>query len=59
DNRAALEIYEEQVKSFGFRATTVESGVEAIAELKKAHSKGDILTAWGDYSKKVTILKLV
>ncbi|MBF0390036.1 MAG: response regulator [Desulfamplus sp.] len=42
DNRAALEIYEEQVKSFGFRATTVESGVEAIAELKKAHSKGDI-----------------
>lgn len=40
DNEIALEIYEEQIKSFGFSVTTVNSGIKAIQELDRASSEG-------------------
>ncbi|MBF0204534.1 MAG: response regulator [Desulfamplus sp.] len=40
DNKTALEIYEEQIKSFGFIVTTADSGKKAIEELNRASSEG-------------------
>ncbi|MBF0302643.1 MAG: response regulator [Desulfamplus sp.] len=40
DNKTALEIYEEQIKSFGFIVNTVDSGLKAIEELERAASEG-------------------
>ncbi|MBF0573755.1 MAG: response regulator, partial [Desulfamplus sp.] len=40
DNKTALEIYEEQIKSFGFIVNTADSGKKAIEELNRASSEG-------------------
>ncbi|MBF0378079.1 MAG: response regulator [Desulfamplus sp.] len=40
DNKNALEIYEAQIKSFGFIVTTADSGKKAIEELNRASSEG-------------------
>lgn len=40
DNKTALAIYAEQIKSFGFSVTTVESGPKAIDELEKSSAEG-------------------
>ncbi|MCL6559449.1 MAG: response regulator, partial [Firmicutes bacterium] len=49
DSEPAREILTEQIKSFGFEATAVESGEEAIVELKRAVSYrpyGLVLMDW-------------
>ncbi len=41
DNKTALQIYEDQIKSFGFSVTTVDSGKKAIDELERSSAKGE------------------
>ena len=41
DNKSALEMYEEQLKSLGFKVSTIDSGEKAVKEIEKSFFDGN------------------